>query len=44
VATVKNHVHILLGKLQVKRRGEAAVLARRAVSASPMLSGRPASR
>lgn len=29
VATVKNHVHSILGKLQVSRRGEAAAVMRR---------------
>ncbi len=29
IATVKNHVHSILGKLNVQRRGEAAVLARK---------------
>jgi DNA-binding NarL/FixJ family response regulator len=29
-ATVKNHVHSILGKLQVRRRGEAAAWVRQA--------------
>ena len=44
VATVKNHVHALLSKLTVKRRGEAAALARHMVAPAPTLSGRLASR
>ena len=35
VATVKNHVHHILDKLRVARRGEAAASLRRAHSASP---------
>jgi two-component system, NarL family, nitrate/nitrite response regulator NarL len=31
ISTVKNHVHNLLGKLNVRRRGEAAAYARRAL-------------
>ncbi len=44
VATVKNHVHTLLGKLKVKRRGEAAALSRRAALATPTRPDRFASR
>ena len=35
VATVKNHVHSLLKKLQVHRRGEAAAIARSSARLRP---------
>jgi DNA-binding NarL/FixJ family response regulator len=38
LATVKNHVHNLLDKLGVHRRGEAAAQMRRAFASSPMAS------
>jgi two-component system nitrate/nitrite response regulator NarL len=38
VATVKNHIHNILGKLQVQRRGEAAAYFREALSGSPLIS------
>ena len=41
VATVKNHVHSLLEKLQVERRGEAAALFRRRVRVVAGFSPRP---
>jgi DNA-binding CsgD family transcriptional regulator len=34
-ATVKNHIHSILSKLQVRRRGEAAAWSRRAITATP---------
>ncbi len=41
VATVKNHVHSILGKMGVQRRGEVAALARRGFVAGPADLGLP---
>ena len=38
-ATVKNHVHSILSKLQVRRRGEAAARICRASASTPQTTG-----
>jgi two-component system nitrate/nitrite response regulator NarL len=38
-ATVKNHIHSILSKLQVRRRGEAAARMRRAGTSTPQMTG-----
>jgi DNA-binding NarL/FixJ family response regulator len=43
IRTVKNHVHSILGKLQVQRRGEAAAVYRDATSASTRRAAAPRS-
>ena len=41
VSTVKNHIHSLLGKLGVRRRGEAAALYRKPAAAPPPDRAKP---